>query len=154
MEMEIVEDIKKVHSDFLKAIEGLTSQQLMVPETIGKWSAKDTMLHTAMWTGECLKGFSIWKTGHDFDWDYAKEYLSFNDFWVKSCAHLTPEQVIQMLNLIYLALINELAGIPPEIWKSRGGVPKWLQGIAIAHARGHSDKLNAYRNKVLHNISI
>jgi hypothetical protein len=152
--MSIADDVKATQANALKAIEGLTSSQLTSPEAIGKWSAKDVILHIAMWTGECLKGFAIWKTGHDFDWDYAREYLSFNDFWVKSCAHLNPEQTIQMLNLNYLALANELAAIPDGIWKSRGGVPNWLKGIAVVHAQKHIDKLADYRNKILHKISI
>lgn len=152
--MAIADDIKNVHANLIRAIEGLTSSQLTAPETIGKWCAKDVILHIAMWNGECLKGFAIWKTGHDFDWDYAKEYLAFNDFWVKSCAHLSPEQAIQMLNLNYLALSNEVFAIPDEIWKSRGGVPSWLNGIAVKHAQTHIDRLQDYRNKIMHKISI
>jgi hypothetical protein len=152
--MDITEDIKTTHGEILKAIDSLTSQQLAAPETIGKWSAKDVILHIAMWAGECLKGMAVWKTGHSYDWDYAKEYLAFNDLWFKSCSHLSPEQVIQMLNLNYLALSNELTAIPPEIVQQRGGIPVWLKGIAVSHSQSHIDKLNAYRNKILHKISI
>ncbi|GEM_PF-1894655 len=152
--MSIVDDVRATQADALKAIEGLTSSQLEAPGTIGKWSARDVILHIAMWTGECLKGFAVWKTGHDYDWNYAKEYLMFNDFWIKSCAHLGPDQVIQMFNLNYSALLNELTAVPEDLWKSRGGSPDWLSGIAVEHARQHIDKLNDYRNKVLHKISI
>jgi hypothetical protein len=152
--LDIVEDTRKTHQDILKAIEGLSAQQLGTVNSIGKWSARDVVLHLAMWVGECLKGLSVWKTGHSYDWEYAKEYLAFNDFWVKSCAHLTPEQVIQVLNLNYLALANELAAIPPEIWQKRAGAPNWLKEIAIVHSQSHVEKLSDYRNKILHKISI
>jgi hypothetical protein len=152
--MDIAEDLRKTHQEILAAIEGLTPEQLTAPNSFGRWSAREVMLHLAMWAGECLKAISVWKTGHSYDWDYATDYLAFNDFWIKTCHHLSLGQVTQMLNIHYLSLTNELAGIDENIWQKRGGCPKWLSEIAIGHSREHIDRLHEYRNRILHKISI
>jgi hypothetical protein len=147
--LTIAEEIRKTHQEILKSIEGLSAKQLIKKGAFGKWSGRDVLLHIAMWTGECIKGTSVWKTGHDYDWSYANEYLAFNEFWVKTTKHLTAEQVIQMLNLNYFALFNELASIDDELWKQRGGAPKWLKEIAVKHSRSHSAKLNRFRKGII-----
>jgi hypothetical protein len=152
--VNIAEEIVKTHKDILASIENLTPEQLTKADSFGRWSAREVMLHLAMWTGECVKAFSVWKTGHGYDWDYASDYLAYNDFWIKTSQHLSLDQVIQMMNLNFNSLANDAAGVPPEMWEKHGGVPKWLTEIAISHSREHIDKLNDYRTRILHKISI
>ena len=144
--MNAAEEIDSLHKELLESINGLSEEQLTRPDTFGRWSAREVLLHIAMWIGECLKAICVWKTGHDYDWQYASDYLKYNDFWVKSCEELTVKQIIQMLNLNLFALANELRSIPPDVWSTRG-IPDWLQEIAIGHTRGHLQKITLLRHR-------
>ncbi len=140
--MNVAEGLRANHKDLLQSTRGLTSEQLVSENSFGRWSARDVLLHIAMWVGEVLKAVAVWKTKHDYDWDYAKDYLSYNDFWINSTKHLSVDQVLQMLNLHHFVLYGELSSISPETWTKRG-IPGWLKEIAIDHSREHAAKLRA-----------
>jgi hypothetical protein len=143
--MGIVEDLTKMQNDVLEAINNLSAEELNRPNTIGKWSARDVVMHMAMWDGEALKALSIWRTGHDYDWTYADEYLKINECWHQVLKKMSEKQAIQMYNLVRAALIADISSISDNIWESRGGVPNWLAGIAIKHNQWHLEKLQAYK---------
>jgi hypothetical protein len=145
--MKIVDDLKNGHATTLEAIGGLTAEELTRAETIGRWSARDLILHLAMWDGEAVKAFAVWRTGHEYDWSYAKEYLKFNEFWVGNLKHLDVNQVVQMFNLLRNALVCDFSSVPEEIWNVRGA-PDWLQGAIIDHTIHHAEKLRAYRKSL------
>jgi hypothetical protein len=146
--MSIVEDLVLTQKDVLEAIDGLTSAEMEKENTIGKWSARDVVIHIAMWDGEALKALSVWRTGHNYDWTYAKEYLKFNAFWHEVTSMLSSTQVIQMYNLVHGALIADISSISDEVWTKRGGVPDWLPGIAVEHNKWHLEKLQAYKKSL------
>jgi hypothetical protein len=143
--MGIVDDLAKMQADVLESIDNLSAEELNRPNTIGKWSARDVLLHMAMWDGEALKAFAVWRTGHDYDWTYADGYLKINACWHEITGKMSEKQVIQMYNLLRGALIADMSGITEDVWESRGGVPKWLPGIAIEHNEWHLAKLKAYK---------
>jgi hypothetical protein len=145
--MAIVDELKKTHDDFLECIESLSAEELVRENSIGKWSARDVILHMAMWDGEALKAFAVWRTGHDYDWTYAEEYLKINDFWQANFKKLLPKQVIQMFNLNRSALIADTSCVSEAVWQKRGE-PDWLRGIAIEHDTLHLAKLQAFRKSL------
>ncbi len=146
--MGIADEMRKMHADVLAAIDGMTEDELTKPETIGKWSARDVLLHMSLWDGEAIKGFAVWRTGHDYDWTYAQEYLKLNECWQEMTKGLSAIQAVQTYNLVRGALINDTACIGDAIWEKRGGIPKWLHGIAIVHNQWHLEKLQAYRQSL------
>ena len=145
--MQMVDDLRKGHIELLEAIEGLTSEELTRPNTIGVWSARDLILHMAMWDGEALKAFAVWRTGHDYDWSYTPDFNKFNSFWVENTARLNPSQVVQMYNLIRHALVCDTEAVPGEIYQKRGK-PKWMYDAVINHTAHHLGKLKDYRKSL------
>ncbi len=146
--MKLVDDLKKGHVEILEAIEGLTVEEMNRPYTIGGWSARDVILHLAMWDGEALKAFAVWRTGHAIDWDYAKDYLKFNHFWVENLRHLDVNQVVQMFNLTRNALVCDTGAVPDEIYKIRG-IPRWMYDVVIEHTTHHVERLWAFKNSLV-----
>jgi hypothetical protein len=142
--MKMVDDLKKGHLEILQAIDGLSADDLKKGDTIGKWSARDVLLHLAMWDGEALKALSVWRTGHDYDWAYAEDYLKFNEFWVATLKDLEVNQVAQMFNLIRNALICDADSVPDDVYQKRGE-PLWMYDVVINHTFHHAEKLRAYR---------
>jgi hypothetical protein len=142
--MKMVDDLKKGHVEILEAIEGLSSEERGRPSTIGNWSARDVILHLAMWDGEALKAFAVWRTGHEYDWSYTPDYDKFNAFWIENTKQLSASQVIQMFNLIRHALVRDMEGIPDEIYRKRGE-PKWIYSASIDHTSHHLEKLRTYK---------
>jgi uncharacterized damage-inducible protein DinB len=116
--MGVVDDLAKTQAAVLEAIENLSSDDLTRPETIGKWSARDVILHMAMWDGEALKALAVWRNGHDYDWTYADGYLKMNDCWHEVTKKMSDKQAIQMYNLVRGALIADISCITDEVWKS------------------------------------
>src|SRR3989339_38038 len=145
--MKMVDDLKKGHVEILESIDGLSSEEMTRPYAIGSWSVRDTMLHLAMWDGEALKAFAVWRTGHAIDWNYAKDYLKFNEFWMEHLRHLDINQVIQMFNLIRNALVCDTGAIPDNIYQQRGE-PRWMYDVVIDHTAHHIVKLRAYRRSL------
>ena len=146
--MVFADDAKVAYNNVLVAIDGLTAEEMTRANTIGKWSARDVIIHMALWDGEALKAFSVWRTGHDYDWTYADEYLKLNDTWYEITKKLDVNQVIQAFNLTRNAIISDIEGIPEDIWQKRGGVPSWLKGILIEHNNWHLAKLHEYRKSL------
>jgi uncharacterized damage-inducible protein DinB len=146
--MEIVNELNQFQVDVLKAIDGLTEDELTRENAIGKWSVRDTLLHMAMWDGEALKALSIWRIGYDPDWSQAKRIQQINDFWHETLDLLTTNQVIHIFNSTCAALANDMSMISDDIWKSRGGVPKWLDWVVIKHGNHHLEKLLEYRKSI------
>lgn len=146
--MALVDDLGKQHTQVLEVIDGLSAEELTRPDAIGKWSVRDTIQHIAMWEGEVLKALAVWRTGHDYDWSFTKEYLKINDCWIENTRHLTAEQVIRAFNLNHAALMADVAAIPDDIWEKRGGIPKWLQGVGITHTAHHLEKLREYKKSL------
>ncbi|OGC90876.1 MAG: hypothetical protein A2W25_13185 [candidate division Zixibacteria bacterium RBG_16_53_22] len=142
--MKMVDDLKNGHTDIVKTIDGLNSEELDRPGTIGDWSARDVLLHIAMWDGEALKALAVWRTGHEYDWSYTPDYDKFNAFWIENTRQLSASQVIQMFNLIRHALICDMEAIPDEIYRKRGE-PKWIYSASIDHTSHHLNKLMTYR---------
>ena len=143
--MSICDDLRQGHMKILEAIEGLSAEEMTQEDSIGKWSVRDTLLHIAMWDGEAIKAFAVWRTGHEYDWTYAEEYLKLNDCWHDITKKLDINQAIQAFNLNRNALIADASSISAETWEKRGGTPKWLTGIAITHNEWHLKKLEDYR---------
>ena len=115
--MSIVDDLKQSHEDILQAIGGLTKEELERPGTIGTWSIRDSLLHIAMWEGEVLKAFAIWRSGQEVDWSYVgdmKSILRFNDFWIENMKYLSVEKILALLDQVHTA-ISKLRELSP-LW--------------------------------------
>jgi hypothetical protein len=100
-----------------------------------------------MWEGEVLKALAIWRTGHEVDWSYARDYLKFNDFWHQNFSHLSVDQVMRLFNLTHKALVDDIATISADIWQKRGE-PRWIRDISINHNNEHIPKLIAYKQSL------
>ena len=146
--MSIVDDLRQGHVKILEAIEGLSELEMTKENAIGKWSVKDILLHISLWDGECIKAFAVWRTGHDYDWAYADEYLKLNECWHTITKNLSLNQALQSFNLNRNALISDVALISDDIWQKRGGIPKWLTGIAMTHNNWHLEKIETYRKSL------
>ncbi len=146
--MGIVDELRQSHARMTETIEGLSEEELTRKSTIGSWSARDVLLHIAIWNGEALKALAIWRAGYDPDWSHVKKIQQINDFWKETLDMLSTNQVIMIFNSTCAALTNDLSTISDENWKSRGGVPKWLDWIVIQHANHHLEKLRSYRKSL------
>jgi len=141
--MGIANDLKS-HMDILEAIQGLSADELTKENAIGYWSVKDVILHIAMWEGEALKAFAVWRTGHDYDWTYARDIQMFNEFFIEAGRDIHIGQVLQMFNLIHSALVADVSVVTAEIWEKRGE-PEWLRDITIKHNEEHIKKIKKYK---------
>ncbi len=145
--MSIVDDLKKAHLDMLEAIGGLSAEELTKEKTMGYWSVRDVILHIAMWEGEVIKAMSVWRTGHDYDWSYARDMDMFNEFYMEAGKDLSIGMVLQMFNLVHSALVNDVSLVSDEIWKNRGE-PEWLRDITIRHNEEHIKKIKKYKESL------
>jgi len=146
--MSFVDELKQVHQEILEAIQGFKPDELERKNVIGYWSVSHILLHIAMWEGEVLKALSVWRTGHDYDWTYARDIQMFNEFFIEAGNHLPVGHILQMFNLNHSALVNDVAAIPDEAWEKRGGIPEWLKEITIYHNRHHIEKILEYKKSL------
>ena len=147
--MGIVDEMKQSQADILEAIDGLTSSELTKKNAIGKWSARDVLLHIAMWDGEALKAFALWRAGYNYDWSsHVKRIQEINDFWQVNFNMLSAAGVVQLFNATRTALANDVSMVSDKTWKSCGGAPKWLNTIVIEHGSHHLEKLKEYRKSL------
>jgi hypothetical protein len=145
--MAIADELKQSHMDMLNAIGGLTAEELTRKNAIGYWSVRDVILHIAMWEGEALKAFAVWRTGHDYDWTYARDMDMFNEFFMEAGKHLSVGLVLQTFNLIHSALVNDVSLVSDEIWKRRGE-PKWIRSVTTEHNAHHIEKIKKYKESL------
>jgi hypothetical protein len=145
--MAIADELKQSHIDMLDAIGGLSADELTKENVIGYWSVRDVLLHIAMWEGEALKAFAVWRTGHDYDWTYARDMQMFNEFFIEAGKDLSIGMVLQMFNLVHSALVNDVSLVTDEIWKNRGE-PEWLRDITIRHNEEHVKKIKKFKESL------
>lgn len=145
--MGIADELKQSHMDMLEAIGGLSADDLTREKAIGYWSVRDVILHIAMWEGEALKAFAVWRTGHDYDWTYARDMDMFNEFFMEAGKDLSLGMVLQMFNLIHSAVVNDVSLVSDEIWKNRGE-PKWIREVTIEHNAQHIKKIKKYKESL------
>jgi len=145
--MAIADDLKQSHMDMLEAIGGLSADDLTRDNTIGYWSVRDVILHIAMWEGEALKAFAVWRTGHDYDWTYTRDMDMFNEFFIEAGKDLSLGMVLQMFNLVHSALVNDVSLVTDEIWKKRGE-PKWIREVTVDHNTHHIEKIKKYKESL------
>ena len=145
--MAIADELKQSHMDMLDAIQGLSIEELARENAIGFWSVRDVILHIAMWEGEALKAFAVWRTGHDYDWTYARDMDMFNEFFLEAGKDLSLGMVLQTFNLIHSALVNDVSLVSDEIWKNRGE-PKWIRSVTIEHNTHHIEKIKKFKESL------
>jgi hypothetical protein len=145
--MAIADELKQSHMDMLDAIQGLSVEELTRENTIGYWSVRDVLLHIAMWEGEVLKAFAVWRTGHEYDWTYARDMQMFNEFFMEAGKDLNIGMVLQMFNLIHAALVNDISLVTDEIWAKRGE-PEWIRSVTTEHNTHHIEKINKYKESL------
>lgn len=58
---EVLKALKEARQHLLKALEGLSDEQLCMPGVNGEWSIKDLLFHLTMWEAELVK--LLWQVG-------------------------------------------------------------------------------------------
>ena len=142
---ELVEKANESLSLLIQSTEGLYQGDMVIPNSIGKWSIKDVITHITVWEEEAAKAFEIWKVGIEPDWNYINDLDEFNNANVKQRRKISLSKVIDQLQMVHNGVIENIKSVSDDEYINRGGIPKWLVNLITSHLDEHVEKINNYK---------
>jgi hypothetical protein len=145
---ELVEKANESLSLLIQSTEGLYQGDMVIPNSIGKWSIKDVINHITAWEEEAAKAFEIWKVGIEPDWNHINDLDEFNNANVKQRRKISLSKVIDQLQMVHNGVIENIKSVSDDEYINRGGMPKWLVTLLTSHLNEHTQKINAYKSNL------
>jgi len=142
---ELVEKANESLGLLIQSTEGLYQGDMVIPNSIGKWSIKDVINHITAWEEEAAKAFEIWKVGIEPDWNHINDLDEFNNANVKQRRKIPLSKVINQLQMVHNGVIENIKSVSDDEYINRGGIPKWLVNLITSHLDEHAEKINNYK---------
>jgi hypothetical protein len=149
---ELLERWRKARKDLVDSVRDLGQDEAGIANSIGKWSAKDVIVHIVHWDDEAVKGIEALLNGKrppylDEDWD------KINAREVARASHKSLGEVLRDLEKSGNELRDLLYDIDEdEIFRSRGQkwrmfdiTGDWIVSGNIEHDKHHTKKILAWR---------
>jgi hypothetical protein len=120
--------------EFQAAISGMDEAELIAPDRIGEWSAKDLVAHIGRWLDAAVTVIENRLAGRPRGETY-DDYESWNARWAEEDRYLTVEQARQRCEAAYSRLRGVISDLPAERWDKV--VRGWVQGSGVEHLEEH-----------------
>ncbi|PYP88271.1 MAG: hypothetical protein DMF61_06665 [Blastocatellia bacterium AA13] len=143
----IIEKLLEERQNVLKAIEGISDDEMNEPMGEGKWSVKDTLGHLAAWEGEVVNAFEQKARGERPTVGDIKDYDSWNSAQAAKRKDKSVEEIREEFNETRKKLLTIVNDLPEDenLWAPERSTSKYLNDL-IEHDRHHWKALCAYRH--------
>jgi hypothetical protein len=144
---QILERLDKAWKDFEASYEGLTEEQLMIPNVTGAWSVRDIIAHVTWWDEEALKHLPIVLEGGKPE-RYSDKYGGIDDFnaiMTVKRSHLTLAEVLKMHDDVHAELVEYVKNAPPDLYASETRFRRRLRLDTFGHYPVHTQAIRKWR---------
>lgn len=134
----LIEKLLEERQNVLKAIEGISDDEMQEPMAEGKWSVKDTLGHLAAWEGEVVKAFEQKARGERPTIGNITDYDSWNKEQAAKRKDKSVEEIREELNETRKKLLTIVNDLPEneKLWSPERTTSKFLNDL-IEHDRHH-----------------
>ena len=154
---EILTELKNGRKQFLKALEGLSEQDMQEPSVVGEWSVKDTIVHLTMWEAELVK--LLWQasqgikptTAHFSD----ESFDQINAKWYQSNLSRNLERVMEDFHGVRRQTIHRVESFTEDELTDPDRY-NWLKGLSLQekvarssfkHEAEHEEQIRKWRQE-------
>lgn len=149
-----LEKLNHSRQEVLRAIAGLSEDQLVEIPVEGIWTVRDLLAHIASWERVCLEPLRAYAQGGPYIPEDIPDDLAWNDRQALRWQALSLPAVLQDFTDTRRALLAELEKLDPQRWeqpirmpwKEEGPLPNMLSGLAW-HENEHAQSIRKLKAK-------
>ena len=144
---DYLEKLNEQRMNVLKAIEGLTDDELCRPMAEGKWSFKETLGHLAAWEGEVINAFEQKARGERPTIGNITDFDAWNGVEAGKRKDRSLDEIrgeLQSARVRLLEIVNDLPD-SGELWDPERSTAKML-AMLIGHDQHHWKQIHDYRS--------
>jgi hypothetical protein len=153
---EVRESLARERGKLLAALDGLSEEEMVRPNAVGRWSVRDVLAHLLAWEEEAMKRLEllIAECPQDIDWiaDQDEEKLdTWNARAHQRYAGLPLTEVTRRLEDVQGRILAALDSLSEErLGTDAGPVPvrNWLPDCTYAHEQEHCADILAWRRSI------
>ncbi len=152
---DILDELKAARQELLAAIDGLTSEQMLIPGAVGVWSVKDTLAHIAAWESELVTALNQVQNRR------VPSIVQIDDIdeWNEQQYHLNAsrplEAVLADFEGVHKMLLRMVEDFDEQALTDNRRY-RWMEGEPLAylieenaylHEREHAEDIRAWRER-------
>ncbi|MEP7086889.1 MAG: DinB family protein [Gemmatimonadota bacterium] len=144
---QILERLDRAWKDFESSYEGLTEEQLMIPNVTGAWSVRDIIAHVTWWDEEALKHLPVVLEGGKPE-RYSDKYGGIDDFnaiMTVKRSHLSLAEVLKMHDDVHAQLVEYVSAAPADLYASETRFRRRLRLDTFGHYPVHTQAIKKWR---------
>ncbi|MBA2686239.1 MAG: DinB family protein [Gemmatimonadaceae bacterium] len=144
---QILERLDRAWKDFESSYEGLTEEQLMIPNVTGAWSVRDIIAHVTWWDEEALKHLPVVLEGGKPE-RYSDKYGGIDDFnaiMTVKRSHLSLAEVLKMHDDVHAQLVEYVRNAPADLFASETRFRRRLRLDTFGHYPVHTQAIKKWR---------
>ncbi len=154
---EIIDALQQGRQEFLKAIDGLSEEEMQEPGVTGEWSVKDILSHLSRWEAELVRMLWQFKAGEKATYPtiVGQDVDRLNAQWFREYHDRPFDRVLADFHAVRKATIRQVQGYTdrdlndPKKYPDLGGEPleEWIAGDSYRHEAEHEAQIRAWRKK-------
>jgi uncharacterized protein (TIGR03083 family) len=143
---EYIERLVEERQNVMKALEGLSDEQMSRPMAEGKWSVRDVLGHLAAWENEVVKAFEQKARGQRPTIADITDYDSWNAAEAEKRKYKSVEDIRHELKQTRKRLLTILNDLPEDesTWSPERSTAKMMK-MLIEHDRHHWKAICEFR---------
>lgn len=151
---ELRTSLEESRADFLRAIEGLSSEEILEPGVVGEWSVRDVIQHLSIWEAEAIQLTVHVRRGlrpPSERFKLAPDVL--NAKWHAATRNRPLARVLNDFHGVRKQMLRQVAELadsdltrPPTLpWMKGRPLGDWIAGDTFLHEREHTQEIRAWR---------
>ncbi len=144
---QILERIEHAWKEFEASYDGLSSEELIMPNVTGKWSVRDIIAHVTWWDEEALKHLPVIVEGGRPE-RYSDKYGGIDDFnaiMTVKRSQLTLEEVLRQHDEVHERLVDYVRQAPEDLFASETRFRRRLRLDTFGHYPVHTAAVRKWR---------
>ncbi len=144
---EYIEKLLTERQNVMRALEGMSDEEMSQPMQEGKWSYKDVLGHLAAWEGEVVKAFEQKARGERPTIGQITDFNAWNKVEADKRKDRTPEENRHELYEVRKRLLAILTDLPDDsgLWSPERMTAKLVHTL-IEHDSHHAKAIMEYRH--------
>jgi hypothetical protein len=148
---QLLNRLGRAWQDFQNSYAGLSEAELLEPGVTGRWSVRDILAHVTTWEEEALEYLPLILSGGSPP-RYSVAYGgidAFNARRTEAKRDLPLEEVVRRMHQVHAKLLEFLAGVPEDQFRSETRFRRRLRLDTYSHYPKHGQAIERWRERTL-----
>lgn len=152
--VQLLQRLQQERDRLLQALEGLSDDEMCLPNAVGVWSVKDVLGHIADWERHFSEQIGRIRDGQPLEWIDEKEIEAWNAAHAAAKREVPLRQIREELAHVREGLLETLRGLQEELLQRRvqvageqADIPSYVSS-AWEHDQEHLPDFLAWRREL------